>query len=235
METQDALDRGIAAHGGLATWQSHGGARFDIESGGSAMTNVVDLRSRRALASGESFEIGFDGEDVWIMPGLDAFQGSPRFYNGLDFYFFAMPFVLADPGTRREDLGRVSVGEEEFDAVRVSFDDGVGDSPGDFYVAHFDPATHRLRFLLYTVTFFSGEPDEKYNARVYEEWQEAGGLTVPRKASSYEWIAGEGRLGEKHGEATYGNVLLTPEPPDAMLFEMPEGAEIDAPQPSNDT
>lgn len=226
---EDALERGIAAHGGMDLWQSYGGLEFDIQRGAASVANVVDLRTRRALMTSEDFEIGYDGDQVWITPGLDAFAGSPRFYNGLDFYFFAIPFVLADPGTRRESLGRVTVGSEEFDAVRIAYDEGVGASPGDYYVAHFDPETHLLRFLLYTVTFFSGEPNENYNVRTYDEWQEVGGLLVPLKASSWAWDGEAGDFGEKRAEATYANVVLTPAQPDAATFARPDGAEVDAP------
>ncbi len=229
--SEDALDRAVAAHGGMEVWQSYGTLAFDIQRGTASVANLVDLKTRKALMTSEDYTIGYDGEQVWITPGLDAFASSPRFYNGLDFYFFAIPFVLADPGTRRESLGRVSVGDEEFDAVRISFDEGVGASPGDYYVAHFDPDTHLLRLLLYTVTFFSGEPNENYNVRMYDEWQEVGGLLVPLTASSYAWDSEAGVLGERRGEASYANVRLMPEPPDAATFARPDGAEVDeAPQ-----
>ncbi len=225
--SEDALDLAIAAHGGMEVWQSYGGLSFDIQRGATSVANLVDLRTRKALMTGDDYTIGYDGEQVWITPDLDSFASSPRFYNGLDFYFFAIPFVLADPGTRRENLGRVSIGNEEFDAVRISFDEGVGASPGDYYVAHFDPETHLLRLLLYTVTFFSGEPNENYNVRTYDEWQEVGGLLVPLTASSYAWDSEAGSLGEKRGEASYANVSLVPEQPDAATFARPDGAEVD--------
>ena len=224
---ENAIHRAIAAHGGMDAWQSFGAVAFDIVRGESATTNTVDLRSRKARMASEQFEIGFDGTDVWIMPGLEAFPGSPSFYNGLDFYFFGMPFLLADPGTVHEDLGRVTVDGEPYDAVRVSFEDDVGASPGDYYVAHFDVESHQLRFLLYTVTFFSGEPNENYNVRVYDEWQEVQGLLVPMKATSFAWDAENMSFGEQRSEATYRNVSIEASPPDSMMFVMPAGAVVD--------
>ncbi len=223
----DPLDLGIAAHGGLSKWQSYASLEYDVESYGSVQHHMIDLTSRRTLLETEAFRIGFDGTNVWVTPGLDAVRVRPSFLNGLDFYFFGMPFVLADPGVIRESLGRVTVGHEEFEAVRISFQEGIGGSPDDSYIAHFDPTTHRLRFLLYTVTFFSGEPSENLNARVYDEWQQLGGLTVPAKATSYAWDAEKETFGTARGEAVYSNVQFSADAPADSMFAMPEGAELD--------
>lgn len=227
--SQDVLDRGIASQGGLAAWQSYGALEYDIVKGDRHEHHLIDLHNRKMLITGETYQMGYDGVDVWVTPGLEAFPGSARFSKGLDFYFFVIPFVLADPGTNREILGRVTLGEKEYEAVRVSFEAGVGDSPDDVYIAHFDPDTHRLRVLLYTVTFRSQQPNENFNARVYETWQEVGDLTLPRKVTSYQWNGVERKLGEKRVETIYNNVRLHIEPPDSALFARPAEAEIDTP------
>ena len=61
----------------------------------------------------------------------------------MDFYFFGMAFVFADPGTNHESLGSVDINGEPFDAVKISFDAGTGASSDDYYIAHFDPQTHQ--------------------------------------------------------------------------------------------
>ncbi len=57
------------------------------------------------------------------------------------FYFFGMPFVFADPGAVHESLGRKSFQGQEYDAVRVTFQKGTGDTPDDFYLLYLDPGS----------------------------------------------------------------------------------------------
>ena len=230
-DVEDALDRGIAAHGGIEKWQSYGMLVYDMHRGEETERHMIDLHKRMTLQIAEDFEIGYDGTEVWITPNKEAFGGSPSFYNGLYFYFFSIPFVLADPGTNREVLGRVIVDSTEYDAVKVSFDAEIGGSPDDYYIAHFDPETHRLQFVLYTATYFSGEPSEAYNALHYEEWQDVGGLTLPGRLQWYEWDDERKQFGDARGGVSFSNVTLEAASPDSTLFVRPEGAEVDSPAP----
>lgn len=223
---EDALDRALAAHGGLDTWRSYGALEYDLQQGDRSEHQLIDLHTRHGLITTDAYTLGFDGTQVWMTPDLDAYSGNPRFYNGLNFYFFAIPFVLADPGTQREDLGQKTVGDTTYDVVRISFDAGTGDSPDDYYVGYFDPETRQLRLLLYTVTFNSQEPTENYNALMYDEWQEVGGLLVPRKMTSYQWDEEQEALGEMRREKIFSNVVFETQRPDSSRFAMPEGAEI---------
>ena len=226
---QDALDKSIAAHGGLDRWKSFGSLEYTVERRGRSEHHLIDLYSRRTLQTGESFQIGYDGTDVWVSPSLDAYAGNARFMNGLDFYFFAIPFVLADPGTHREYLGKVLINDEPYEAVKISYDDGVGASPDDYYIVHLDPETFQLKILLYTATFRSQTPSENYNARVYEDWKEINGLLLPTRMIAASWDAAERRLGESRGETLYTDITLTVTQPDPALFAPPTESEIAAP------
>ncbi len=228
--TADALERGIAAQGGLDLWRSYASLSFDIPRQQDTVHHVVDLWSRKTLQTTRNYQLGFDGEDVWVAPNLEAYSGNARFANGLDFYFFAIPFVLADPGANSEELGLMRIDDKEYEAVKISYDAGVGDSPTDYYIVHFDPETYRLTHLLYTATYFSGEPTENYNARVYGDWQEVDGLSLPGKISSYHWDGETRRLGEKRGETLFTQIELHKSPLDTGIFQKPEEAEV-APPP----
>ncbi|MBX2821277.1 MAG: hypothetical protein KTR29_16400 [Rhodothermaceae bacterium] len=227
---QDALDKSIEAHGGIDRWRSFGSLEFTFGRGDRVEQHHIDLHSRRTLITTDEYQIGYDGSDVWITPGLDAFSGSPRFMNGLHFYFFAIPFVLSDPGTNREYLGRVRINDQEYEAVKISYNDGVGASSDDYYIVHLDPETYEMSVLLYTATFRTQTPSENYNARVYEEWQEVDGLLLPKKIVSYRWDAEGRRLGDKRGEAFYSDIKLSKTSPEAALFAPPPDAEIDTPE-----
>jgi hypothetical protein len=205
---------------------------FELERPDRTEHHIVDLQSRNVRVDSEDWAIGFDGSDAWISPGLDAYSGSPRFYSSLQFYFFGLPFLLADPGTTREDLGLRQMDDKTYNVIKVGFEDGVGDSPDDYYLAHIDTATGMMEALLYTVTYRSGEPNENYGARLYD-WQEVDGLRVPSRMSSYRWNEEEAKLGEHRSDALITGVTFRPERPEPELFQMPEGAEIDPP-PSQD-
>jgi len=60
------------------------------------------------------------------------------------FYFFGMPFVFADPGAIQESLGKKMFQGQEFDAVKITFKKGTGDSSEDFYTAYVDPKSGQL-------------------------------------------------------------------------------------------
>ena len=83
-----------------------------------------------------------------------------------------------------------------------------------------------MEFLLYTVTYRTQEPNERYNGRVYE-WQTVDGLQVPAKMTTYRWNTEEQAFGDKGSEATFANVTFRTGRPDPARFEMPEGGEID--------
>ncbi|WP_051052737.1 DUF6503 family protein [Fulvivirga imtechensis] len=224
------LQKALDAHGSSAHWQTFYSLEYDLTTtlGKEKKEHqLIDLKSRKVRISGSSYTIGFDGEDVWVTPDKVAFaQMPPRFYHNLVFYFFAMPFVLADPGINYEDLGEREIEGKRYLALKVSFQKGVGDADGDLYIAHFNPETFQLEVLLYTVTYFSGEKHENYNVLVYNEWQQVNGLTVPKVMTGHKYEADSIR--EVRYRAEFSNVDLSDKQADASLFLRPAGAEIDS-------
>lgn len=227
--TADILDRGIDAHGGLDKWRSFRSLTYDLERGESTERHVIDLRKRHVRVEAANYTIGFDGTDVWVQPELESYSGDPRFYSSLFFYFFSTPFVLADPGTNREPLPSREIDGTTYDAMRIGFDDGVGDSPKDYYLPHFNRETARMDLLLYTATFRSQEVSTRYNAQKIEEWQEVDGLVVPAVMASYVWDNDADSLGVRRSGVRFSNVSFGMNEPDAALFVVPDGAEIAAP------
>ncbi len=226
-----ALEAPLVAHGGLDLWRSFGTLEYDFVRGESSDHQIIDLHTRRVRISNEAYTIGFDGDDVWITPDKDAldYGAGPRFYSGTYFYFFSIPFVLADPGVHQEVLPQRELDGKAYDVVRCTFGSGTGDSPGDQYIAYFDPDTHRLHLLLYTVTFgrtVDPDAEPRFGALLYDRWQTVDGLVVPEHAAYHKW---EGdHLGDFRGEIAFRNVGFRPESPDEALFARPDSAFIDA-------
>ena len=221
------LDPALKAHGGLDTWHQYQQVEYDLYVNDNfADHQLIDLKTRKVRITSAQYTIGFDGKEVWVTPDKEAYSGnSARFYHNLQFYFFAIPFVLADPGTQHEALGQSVFQGATYNVVKTSFGNNIGDAPDDYYLTYADPATHQLRLLLYTVTYFSREASGRFNARVYDAFQEVDGLLVPARMISYRWE--NDSLGEKRSETAFRNVRFSKEAPDANQFEMPDGAYID--------
>lgn len=224
-----ALTTALETHGGLDAWQGYGTLTFDFTrtaSGGTLDdTQLVDLNARRVRIESDAYTIVHDGQDVGIAPSADAlnYGASPRFYSQTYFYFFAVPFVLADPGLNYEQLAPATIDGTTYDVVRVTFDAGVGESPEDTYILYVEQDTGQARMLRYSVTYGDIDRPEPQSVLVYTEWQEVGGLVVPRRGTFHPWQ--DGAPGAQTAVVTYDNVdVRTARPADAQ-FAMPEGAE----------
>ena len=218
------LGQALEAHGGLERWQHQQQLDFDLYRQNQRVDHQrIALKSRKVLLSSDTYKIGYDGADHWISPDTAAFEGDVRFYHNLQFYFMALPFLFADPGVRYEVLEPRNFQGKQYDVLRITFAPGVGDASDDEYVAYLDRDSHQLTLLLYTVTYFSGQPGQEYNARWYQEWQEVNQLLLPQKVVSYRWT--HDALGEERGTTEYRNVALSEIPPDESQFLMPTRAQ----------
>jgi len=218
------------AHGSVDVWKSYSMLEYDMDvelndhRGSEHQTIALD--SRRIMIEGKGYSIGFDGKDVWALPAVDSIEISPRFYHSLFFYFFAIPMVLSDPGINYEELEPLETDSITYSRLRISFDIGVGDSPEDYYILHFNSETKRLEWLLYTVTYFSGEAHERFNGLLYQDYRETHGLLMPHRLIGRRYS--DGMLGAIRYHAYFSNVKFVKEAPEDDMFAIPEGAEIDS-------
>lgn len=216
------------AHGGFEVWASM--KKMSYRRG--EETTITNLSSRKIKLESATQRIGFDGSNVWISPdSLDASRA--RFYHNLYFYFYAMPFVVGDPGVFYEDVEARDFLGKRLKGVKVSYDAGVGDSPKDYYIIWYDPATHKMEWLMYTVTFRSGEAHENYNLIKYDQWADIAGLNLPTSIQWYTYK--EGKIGEMRSEASFEDVQLSTTAPSDDLFIMPEDAKIAPPPPNSES
>lgn len=223
----DLLQKALQAHGGLDRWRSMKSMRYTVERAGKPEQHLIDLATRRVLITHADYQVGFDGQEVWVAPNLAAFgDGSARFYHNLRFYFIAMPFVVADPGINYEVLPPRTLQEKSYDALRITYDTGVGDAPEDEYILHFDQETHRMEWLLYTVTYYTGQPGDQYNALHYSDWQEVNGLLLPAKMIGYRYQ--QGTVGEQRYERQVIDLQMETTAVDPARFAMPAQAEVDS-------
>ncbi len=234
VRAEEPFDSGLRAHGGLPRWQGFGQVEFDLTWKFGERTlqdhQLFDLVTREGRIQCDRYSLGGSQSDgVWVMPEPKVLGSmSPRFYLWTPFYFFALPFVLADDGVKATVLGPRQFSGKEYNAVRFSFGTGMGDAPDDTYTCYFDAGTHRLRLVRYTVTFFDGGAKARAgeaveHAILFEEWQEVQGLVVPKKALFFNW-KGDGIEGEARGSAEFGNVRFAADRPAATNFAKPAAA-----------
>jgi hypothetical protein len=179
----DVLAKIFQKHGGIDNWRSMKTLSFN--KGEEAHT--IDLQSRKTIIHSPKYTLGYDGKEVWLSEKDSGdFQSNPAFYHNLYFYFYAMPFVLADDGIRYEDAEAITFEGKEYPGIKISYEANVGTSPDDNYILYYDPETYQMGWLAYTVTFQSKKPSDKYNLLRYKEWETVNGLMLPKTLHWYK-------------------------------------------------
>lgn len=223
------------AHG-LAAWRAHDGLRADItvQFGGERMLQGELLMrtdmSRTRIRRGDGSVVVWDGEDAWVSPP-DAEFPRARFHALTWAYFLSAPMKLRDPGTYLESLGDKTLRGESYDAARLTFAPGVGDTPDDWYVLYRDPETQRLHAMAYIVTYGTtvDEAEAEPHAITYAGFEAIEGVSIPTEWTFWQWSEAEGIEGDPIGSVALRGVrFVTPAedafavPEAALRHEMPE-------------
>ena len=224
----EALSAIFAAHGGLDSWKSMRTLEFALERRGVQEYHLVDLYSRRDKVRTADYEMGFDGDEVWISDPQESYEGDPVFYHNLMFYFYAMPFVLADSGIHYGETEAIEYGSRSYPGIAISYGAEVGTSPEDEYYIHYDPETGKMAWLGYTVTYRSGEKSDDVRWIRYGDWQEVNGLLLPAEIT---WHNYEGRdIKDARASVVFSEVKLDGATPDLARYNRPAGARTSLPQ-----
>jgi len=244
-EAGDLVWQSIQAHGGLAPWLTQGTIAFDFDYQpvGSPERRMhtaqkVDLWRARAVheelagGAGEQATFGWDGERAWITPDPSAFPSPARFWALTPYYFVGMPFVAADPGTRYELLEPAELDGERYRLVKLTYEEGTGDSPDDYYILYIHPESYELAALRYVVAYPGFFPEGGHTPEKlmrYTDYRPVGELLIAHRLDTYAWTpaTGEspGEVGEKVTEIAVAEVSMGDEWP-ADAFAPVDGAEI---------
>lgn len=168
---------------------------------------------------------GWDGTEAWIAPDASAFPSTARFWSLTPYFFLGMPFVAADPGTRYEQLPDAELDGVAHRLVKLTYEDGTGDAPNDYYVLYLHPETHRLAALRYVVSypgFFGPGEHSPEKLMRFTEPTTVAGLSLATRLDTYAWSDGQG---EKVTEIAARQITLGESWPDA-IFARPDGAEV---------
>lgn len=219
----DDLQKVFEAHGGVLEFQKHRTLEFELVNKEGNEKHITDLWSRKARIETDKFTLGFDGKEAWLEQDSTYFKGNPRFYHNLMFYFYAMPFVLGDEGIKYEKVEDLEVEGIKYSGYKISYQDGIGDSPKDNYFMYYDKSNHQMKFLGYTVTFFSKESSKKISLIEYSDWQKVGTVLLPKtlKWRTYK----DGKVGEIKSERQFQNATIGKQSKSSETYQKPEDIE----------
>lgn len=209
----------LDAHGGLDNWKDYRTLSYMMGE----EKQTIDLNDRREMIEGENFTMGYDGQQFWVKADT-SYKGNPIFYKNLIFYFYAMPFVLADPGIQFDKADDLSFDGKTYPGYRISYADTIGVSPEDEYFIHYDAETYQMAWLGYTVTYFTGEKSKKISWIKYDDWDEVGSVILPQ---SMEWYKTEDNLPtEPRNRREFSKISLKMNEAPEGTYAKIEGAEF---------
>jgi hypothetical protein len=179
----DELGKVFTKHGGINAWRKAQVLSFNKGE----EVHTTDLHSRKTVVNHPDYSLGFDGEEVWLDEEKEgSYKGNPTFYYNLYFYFYAMPFVLADDGITYDKVNDLTFEGAYFPGYKISYASDKGTSPDDNYMVYYNPKTYQMEWLAYTVTFKSKEPNDKYKIIKYSKWENVNGLILPKEITWYK-------------------------------------------------
>ncbi|GAA5039003.1 hypothetical protein GCM10011506_37580 [Marivirga lumbricoides] len=196
---------------------------FDIElffNGSERLNGTIYSRTNSSKVKVEKADgtvLLFDGKDVFITPDSAQYKGAR--FDALTWSYFALaPFKFADEGTKWGEPTKMPLKEPDSlqQAIKLSFENGVGDAPDDWYQVYVNPETGLLEAMAYIVTFGNTpreEAEKNPHAITYSDYQTVQGAIVAGKWKFYNWSQEKG-LAEQLGEATITNIKFVEETED---------------------
>jgi len=169
---------------------------------------------------GQKVTEGFDGKEAWItldgkLSEDEQANNFARFMRKTNYYWFTMYFKLLDEGVNHEYLGSKKVNGKDYDMIKVTFGDGIGDAQ-DIYVLFINKATKLVDQFLFTVMSFQmAEPQ-----LMVMEYETIDGIRIgsKRKYIEADW---EGNIKGKEWVTTnWTNIKFNTEI-DPALFDRP--------------
>lgn len=177
------LGKVFEKHGGIKAWRKAQVLSFNK----GVEVHTVDLKSRKTVINTPKYSLGFDGKKVWIDEENEgSYKGNPAFYYNLYFYFYAMPFVLADDGIIYEKVDDLVFEGTNYPGFKISYKANVGATPDDNYIVYYNPKTYQMEWLAYTVTFKSKAPSDNFKIIKYNKWENVNGFVFPSEITWYK-------------------------------------------------
>lgn len=227
----------MEAHGGLEQWYSNGPVKFHFNycpvNGSTprntyAVMNTWSSKARHLKAEDITQQFGWDGQRYWIKAtDTNAFAYNTKFWSLTPYYFVAQPFALDGDGVNLELLPQKAYKDATYEVVKVTFEDGTGDAPDDYYILYFNMNDHKLGVIRYIVSYpgyheDGGHSPEKF-MELYGE-QVVNGIVFPESYQTH-MLADDDTPGEHVTNVTLSEITFLPDL-QASYFDMPDGAVL---------
>jgi len=166
----------------------------------------------------------FNGVEVFGFPTDAKFKGA-RFDIFTWSYFLALPYKLNDPGTNWETSKTNKWGGKDFVTNKLTFNDGVGDTPKDWYIIYKNPETNLLEGTAYIVSFGKdlAKAEANPHAIKYANFKDFNGVPFATEWTFHNWNIEEGYT-DKIGEGVVSNVKFVEK--EASFFEKPAQSKL---------
>lgn len=213
----------FTAHGGLKQWQKMNNLCFEMDGKNGDEIHTISLPDRKTKIESKDWSIGLDDKGVWLLKNELGYKGNPVFYHNLMFYFYAMPFIIADPGTNYTAVEATELDGKMYNGFKISYNDGIGDSPDDEYILYFDSETNQMTWLAYTVTFRDQKKSDDWHFIKYDKWENVNGLLLPERFTF--WNVENKKPKDKKLTYKFDKITATETMLDASVFAKPAEAE----------
>ena len=204
-------------HGGISNWNK----MKTLSYGLNGEEHTTDLHSRKAVINSKEYSLGFDGENTWVSD-TTKYKKDPKFYYNLYFYFYAMPFVLADNGITYSETKPLEFNGKKYPGFKISYNANVGSSPDDNYYIYYDKDTNKMRWLAYTVTYFSKKTSDKTSIISYNDWENVNGFLLPKSLTWYKKDEQGNPTEPKGGPTSFTLPLLSQAPLADSFYQNPK-------------
>nr|WP_042286979.1 DUF6503 family protein [Nonlabens ulvanivorans] len=176
----------LAAHGGLAQWNAMQSLTFKMPKENGDEIHTTDLKTRDVIIETEKYQIGSHNGKVWLAQDSTYYpKERARFYHNLMFYFYTMPFILADDGIVYSETASLEKDGISYPGIKIAYQSNIGDSPDDEYILYYHPDTKKMEWLAYTVTRGQGSKSTDFHFIKYNKWQDVNGLLLPQELTWY--------------------------------------------------
>lgn len=127
-----------------------------------------------------TIEQGYDGNSYWLrhegkLVNNEKYLKRVAFNRPTNFYWFTMMQKLADPGLIYNYIGEPTVGSDNYDIVKVSFE-STDDKPTDIYQLYINKETALVDQFLFTVADF-GVMETPFLMKL--EYEKVDGILIP--------------------------------------------------------
>jgi hypothetical protein len=203
---------------------------FDIETtvNGKATTATLTTMTnsgKMRLQYTDGKTVVFDGKKIWLNSTEVGADRQARFDIFMWQYFFMAPFKMDDAGTYWQLMADKIIDDNEYARAKLTFKNGTGDTPNDWYIVHRNKATDYLSAMAYIVTFGNKavtEAEKRPNGITYDDFITVEGIQFATTWRFWKWSEQRGFYDAK-GNAKIKNIRFLK--PSVDTFAPPSGSK----------